>query len=84
MIKDFKLFERRKWDVIICDEAQNLKNKDSKSNKNIQNILSMYWKEVGPSQEWIRIRKWDFDSFPDVTTWGVYPHNTLELLRITD
>jgi hypothetical protein len=39
-------------------------------NKNIQNILTMHYKEIGSTQEWIRIRKWDFDSFPDVTTWG--------------
>lgn len=39
-------------------------------NKSISNILTMHYKEVGATQEWIRIRKWDFDSFPDVTTWG--------------
>ena len=39
-------------------------------NKNIQNILTMHWKDIGSSQEWIRVKKWEFDSFPDVTTWG--------------
>lgn len=39
-------------------------------NKNIQNILTMHWQDIGSTKEWIRIRKFDFDSFPDVTTWG--------------
>jgi hypothetical protein len=39
-------------------------------NLNIQNIITMHWQEVGPSQEWIRVKRFDFDAFPDVTTWG--------------
>ena len=37
---------------------------------NIENILRMDWQDIGPSQEWIRIRRWDWDSNPDATTWG--------------
>jgi hypothetical protein len=36
----------------------------------IENILTMSWQDTGPSKEWIRIRRWDFDPFADVTTWG--------------
>ena len=39
-------------------------------NKNIQNILTMHWQDIGSSKEWIRIKRWDLDSFPDVATWG--------------
>jgi hypothetical protein len=39
-------------------------------NKNIQNILTMHWQDIGSSGEWIRIKRWDFDSFPDQDTWG--------------
>jgi hypothetical protein len=39
-------------------------------NKNIQNILTMHWQDIGSSREWIRIKRWDLDSFPDVDTWG--------------
>jgi len=39
-------------------------------NLNIQNIITMHWQEVGPSKEWIRVKRFDFDAFPDVTTWG--------------
>ena len=39
-------------------------------NKNIQNILTMHWQDIGSSKEWIRIKRWDLDSFPDEATWG--------------
>ena len=39
-------------------------------NLNVQNIINIQWQEVGPSKEWLRVKSWDFDSFPDVTTWG--------------
>ena len=39
-------------------------------NLSIENILTMSWQDTGPSKEWIRIRRWDFDPFADVTTWG--------------
>jgi hypothetical protein len=36
----------------------------------IENILSIAWQDIGPSREWIRVKRWDFDPFADVTTWG--------------
>ena len=39
-------------------------------NLNIDRILRLDWQDVGPSQEWIPIRRWDFDSKPDSSTWG--------------
>ena len=39
-------------------------------NLNIENILTMSWQDIGPTKEWIRIRRWDFDPFADVDTWG--------------
>jgi len=36
----------------------------------IENILTMSWQDTGPSKEWIRIRRWDFDPLADVDTWG--------------
>lgn len=39
-------------------------------NLNIENILSVSWQDIGPTKEWIRIKRWDFDPFADVTTWG--------------
>ena len=36
----------------------------------IENILSVSWQDIGPTQEWIRVKRWDFVPFADVTTWG--------------
>ena len=36
----------------------------------IENILTMSWQDTGPSKEWIRIKRWDFDPLADVDTWG--------------
>ena len=37
---------------------------------NIENILSVSWQDIGPTKEWIRVKRWDFDPFADVSTWG--------------
>ena len=39
-------------------------------NLDIENILTMMWQDIGPSKEWIRVRRWDFDPFADVGVWG--------------
>lgn len=39
-------------------------------NLGIENILTMSWQDTGPSKEWIRIKRWDFDPLADVDTWG--------------
>jgi len=36
----------------------------------IENILSVSWQDIGPTKEWIRVKRWDFDPFADVSTWG--------------
>lgn len=44
---------------------------DSNGNPlNIENILTMSWQDIGPSQEWINVRRWTFDSKADAGTWG--------------
>jgi hypothetical protein len=37
---------------------------------NIENILTMSWQDIGPSQEWINIRRYTFDPKAESTTWG--------------
>jgi hypothetical protein len=39
-------------------------------NLNIKNIISLSWQDVGPSKEWVPLRRWDFDSIADSTTFG--------------
>ena len=64
-------------------------------NLDIKNILTMSWQEVGPSKEWIRVRRWEFDSFADVATWGsgsqtvtigdyITPGRTVKVVYLTD
>jgi hypothetical protein len=40
------------------------------NNLNIKNILTLSWESVGPSKEWVPIRRWDFDSTADATAFG--------------
>lgn len=37
---------------------------------NIKNIISLSWQSIGPTQEWVPIRRWDFDSVADGTAFG--------------
>lgn len=37
---------------------------------NIQNVLSIMWQSIGPSEEWIPVRRWSWDSVADATTFG--------------
>lgn len=37
---------------------------------NIKNIISITWESVGPTQEWVPVRRWDFDSIADDTAFG--------------
>ena len=37
---------------------------------NISNIITLSWEAIGPTQEWVPIRRWDFDSVADVDTFG--------------
>jgi len=45
---------------------------------NIKNIISLSWQSTGPSQEWVPIRRWDFDSVADSDAFG-YRAQTITL-----
>jgi hypothetical protein len=64
-------------------------------NLNIQNILTIMWQSVGPSQEWIPVRRWSWDSAADVTAFGansqtvtigdaITPGRTVKVIYATD
>jgi hypothetical protein len=36
----------------------------------IESILTVMWQDIGPSQEWIRVNRYDFDPLADATTFG--------------
>lgn len=40
------------------------------NNLGIDRILRMDWQNVGPSEEWIPLRRWDIDTQADETVWG--------------
>ena len=37
---------------------------------NIKNIITLTWEAIGPTQEWVPIRRYDFDSVADADTFG--------------
>jgi hypothetical protein len=40
------------------------------ANLNIKNILTISWQSIGPSKEWVPIRRWDFDSSANPQAFG--------------
>ena len=40
------------------------------NNLNIKNILSVTWQDIGPSKEWVPLRRWDFDALASTTAFG--------------
>jgi hypothetical protein len=40
------------------------------NNLNIKNILSVTWQDIGPSKEWVPLRRWDFDSLASTAAFG--------------
>jgi hypothetical protein len=40
------------------------------NNVEAQSILAAHWQEVGPSKEWLPIRRIDLEPYADITTWG--------------
>lgn len=65
------------------------------NNLNIKTILTVSWQEIGPSQEWRPIRRWDFDSTADTTAFGTgaqtitlgeapYPGRKVRIVYATD
>jgi hypothetical protein len=62
---------------------------------NIKNIISLTWQDIGPSKEWVPIRRWDFDSIADSTAFGTgaqtitlgefpMPGRTVKVIYATD
>lgn len=61
----------------------------------IQNVLSIMWQSVGPSQEWIPVRRWSWDSAADATAFEanaqtisigdfITPGRTVKVIYATD
>jgi hypothetical protein len=54
------------------------------ANLNIDNILTIMWQEIGPSKEWIPVRRWSFDSFAEPTAFGYTSLDDVQTVTIGD
>ena len=65
------------------------------NNLNINNIMTIMWQDIGPSQEWFPIRRWSWDSIASDTAFGagaqsvtigdyVQPGRTVKVIYATD
>jgi len=64
------------------------------SNLNIESILTVMWQSVGPSLEWIRVSRYDFDPLAESGYWGagsqtitlrdhITPGRTVKIMYVT-
>lgn len=56
----------------------------SNNNVTAQSILAMHWQEVGPSKEWIPVRRFSFEPYADITTWGGSAASPAQTISIYD
>jgi len=60
----------------------------------IESILTVMWQDTGPSQEWIRVGRYDFDPLAETATWGegsqtisiydfITPGRTVKVMYVT-
>lgn len=52
------------------------------ANLNIKNILTVTWQSIGPSKEWVPVRRWDFDPSANAEAFG-YVTGTDQVQTIT-
>lgn len=52
------------------------------ANLNVKNILTVTWQSIGPSKEWVPLRKWDFDAIANAEAFG-YTTGTDQVQTIT-
>lgn len=57
---------------------------DGATNVTAQSVLAMHWQEVGPSKEWIPVRRWSFEPYADITTWGGSSASPAQTVSIYD
>lgn len=52
------------------------------ANLNIKNILTVSWQDIGPTKEWVPLRRWDFDAIANPEAFG-YVSGTDQVQTIT-
>ena len=55
------------------------------ANLNIKNILTVSWQSIGPTKEWVPIRRWDFDALANPEAFGyVTGTDTVQTITLGD
>ena len=55
------------------------------ANLNIKNILTVSWQSIGPTKEWVPIRRWDFDAVANPEAFGyVSGTDTVQTITLGD
>lgn len=57
---------------------------DGATNVSAQGILALHWEEVGPTKEWIPVKRWSFEPYADITTWGGSAANPAQTVSVYD
>jgi hypothetical protein len=57
---------------------------DGATNISAQNILAIHWQEVGPTKEWVPVRRWSFEPYADISTWGGSTGSPAQTVSIYD
>lgn len=57
---------------------------DGATNVTAQNILAVHWQEVGPSKEWIPVKRFSFEPYADITTWGGSAASPAQTISVYD
>lgn len=57
---------------------------DGASNISAQFIIAAHWEEVGPSKEWIPVRRIKLEPFADINTWGGSAASPAQTVTIHD
>lgn len=52
------------------------------ANLNVKNIINVSWQDIGPTKEWVPLRRWDFDAIANAEAFG-YVTGTDQVQTIT-
>jgi len=57
---------------------------DGATNVTAQSILAVHWQEVGPSKEWLPVKRFSFEPYADITTWGGSAASPAQTISVYD
>ena len=52
------------------------------ANLNVKNILTVSWQSIGPTKEWVPIRKWDLDSVANPQAFGYTSDDQVQTITL--